>query len=47
MSAALLIVGDLYENREGAVVAKASSVSITPNPAVVNLLYPYRVEIGF
>lgn len=40
-AAALLIVGDLYENREG-----AGEKEIKPNPAVMNLLYPYRIEIG-
>lgn len=40
-SAALLIVGDLYENREG-----AGEKDIKENPAVMRLLYPYRVGIG-
>jgi hypothetical protein len=45
-SAALLIIGDLYENREGAVMVLSGGAGIIPNPAVNNLLYPYRVEIG-
>jgi hypothetical protein len=40
-AAALLIIGDLYENRTGAVQDE-----LTPNPAVMNLLYPYRNNIG-
>lgn len=40
-AAALLIVGDLYENREAAGVKE-----IKPNPAVMNLIYPYRKGIG-
>lgn len=40
-AAALLIVGDLYENREG-----GTEKEIKSNPAVMNLLYPYRIEIG-
>lgn len=40
-AAALLIVGDLYENREG-----GGEKDIKRNPAVDNLLYPYRVGIG-
>lgn len=40
-AAALLIVGDLYENREG-----AGEKEIKKNPAVENLLYPYRVRLG-
>lgn len=41
-AAILLIVGDMYENREG-----ASEKEIYSNPAVDRLLYPYRVDIGF
>lgn len=40
-AAALLIVADLYENREG-----ASKDELKENPAVVRLLYPYRRNIG-
>ena len=40
-AAALLIVGDLYENREG-----AGEKEVKENPAVMRLLYPYREEIG-
>jgi uncharacterized phage protein (predicted DNA packaging) len=41
ISAILLIVGDLYENRLG-----ASEVDLKENKAVVSFLYPYRVGIG-
>lgn len=40
-AAALLIVGDLYENRQG-----AGTAEIKENPAVGRLLHPYRVNIG-
>lgn len=40
-AAALLIVGDLYQNREGTM-----DTDIKENPAVKNLLYPYRTGIG-
>jgi len=40
-AAALLIVGDLYENREGASVDE-----IKENPAVHRLLFPYRKNLG-
>lgn len=40
-AAALLIIGDMYENREG-----AGEKEIKENPAVMRLLYPYREEIG-
>lgn len=40
-NAALLIVGALYENREA-----YSADDLKPNPAVTNLLYPYREKIG-
>lgn len=40
-AACLLIVGDLYENRMG-----GNDKEVKPNPAVQNLLYPYRKEIG-
>lgn len=41
-SALLLIVGDLFENREGQFVG----VSAEANPAVVNMLHFYRVGLG-
>lgn len=41
-AAILLIVGDLYENREGAIVG----VSRTDNPTVDRLLHFYRVGLG-
>lgn len=41
-SAALLIVGGLFENREW-----HSEKDYKENPAVSNLLYPYRADIGF
>lgn len=40
-AAALLIVGDLYENREA-----TSDKEYKTNPAVENLLFPYRVNMG-
>lgn len=40
-AACLLTVADMYENREG-----AGEKEIKENPAVMRLLYPYRVEIG-
>jgi uncharacterized phage protein (predicted DNA packaging) len=40
-AACLLTVSDLYENREG-----AGEKDIKENPAVMRLLYPYRVDIG-
>lgn len=40
-AAALLIVGDLYENREAGVEKE-----IKPNPAVINLMFPYREGLG-
>ena len=40
--ACLLMVGGLFEIREDQIVG----ASIVSNPAAVNLLYPYRVEIG-
>jgi hypothetical protein len=40
-AAALLLIGDFYENREA-----ASEKTYNENPAVVRLLYPYRKEIG-
>lgn len=39
---ALLIIGDLYENRE----AKIVGTTAIENSAVVNLLHPYRVDLG-
>jgi hypothetical protein len=41
-AAILLIVGDLYANREGRFVG----VSQSDNPAVRMLLAPYRVNLG-
>lgn len=41
-AAILLIIGDLYENREGAMVG----VSRVDNPAVERLLHFYRVGLG-
>ena len=40
-AAALLIITGLYENR-----ADKTDSAVKENPAVLNLLYPYRVEIG-
>jgi len=40
-AAALLIVADLYENREG-----AGEKEIKENPAVMRLLFPYRRNLG-
>lgn len=40
-SAALLLVGDSFKHRTAGV-----EIKIYPNPAVDNLLYPYRVEMG-
>ena len=40
-AAALLIIADLYENREG-----AGEKEIKENPAVVRLLFPYRRNLG-
>jgi uncharacterized phage protein (predicted DNA packaging) len=40
-AACLLIIGDLYENREG-----AGEKEIKENPAVHRLLHPYRKELG-
>lgn len=40
-AAALLLIGDLYENREAGGVDE-----IKRNPAVGALLYPYRVRLG-
>lgn len=45
-AAALMIINDLYENREGQIITKSSSVSIARNPRVDDLLYPYRTELG-
>jgi len=41
-SAMLLIIGDLYENREGQIVG----MSRADNPAVDRLLHFYRVGLG-
>lgn len=40
-AAALLIVADLYENREG-----QTEKELKLNPAVCSLLYPFREDIG-
>lgn len=40
-AAQLLLIADLYENREA-----QSEKAITENPAVVRLLYPYRINLG-
>lgn len=41
-AAILLIIADLYENRE----AQAVNVNINPNPRARNLLDPYRKKQG-
>lgn len=41
-AACLLLVGDMYQNREAQIVGTI----VADNPAVVRLLYPYRVNIG-
>lgn len=41
-AAILMIVADLYEHRTESVVG----VTIANNPAVVSMLYPYRVNLG-
>lgn len=41
-AAALLIIGGLYENREDKIIGTI----VADNPAVMNLLYPHRVNIG-
>lgn len=41
-AAALLIIGDLYENRGAQIVGTITS----ENPAVMRLLQPYRRNIG-
>lgn len=40
--AMLLVIGDLYQNREGQFVGVTAQV----NPTVMNLLTPYRVAMG-
>lgn len=42
-AACLLLVGDLYFNRDGAAAGKAT---VESNPAVMRLLQPYRDGIG-
>lgn len=42
IAAVLLTIGDLYENREGAILGTI----YTANPTVRNLLNPYRVLMG-
>lgn len=41
-AAVLLIIGDLYENREGVI----TGISVSVNPAVQNLLHFHRVGFG-
>lgn len=41
-AAALLLIGDFYENRQISYI----DARIADNPAVVNLLHPYRKCIG-
>ena len=41
-AAILLIIGDLYENREGVV----AGISVAVNPTVQNLLHFHRVGLG-
>lgn len=45
-AACLMIVADLYENREASVSPKSAAASYAANPAVVNLLHPHRMGIG-
>ena len=40
-AAALLVVGDLYQTREA-----STERAVSENPAVKNLLNPYRVDMG-
>lgn len=40
--AALLIIGDLFENREGKIIG----ISSTDNPVVYHFLYRYRIGLG-
>lgn len=40
-AAALLIISDLYENRDG-----ATEIELKQNPAITRLLNPYRVGMG-
>ncbi len=42
VAAFLLLVGDLYENRESQIIDS----TIKDNPAVQRLLYPYRLKLG-
>lgn len=44
-ASSLLIIGDLYENREEQIAASGIGV-LVKNPAAINMLYPYRVNIG-
>lgn len=41
-AAMLLMVGDLYENREAQIAGQPLNI----NPSAKNLLYPYRRSIG-
>lgn len=40
-AAALLIISDLYENRDG-----ATEIELKENPAITRLLFPYRKNMG-
>lgn len=42
VAAFLLLVGDMYENRESQIIDS----TIKDNPAVQRLLYPYRLKLG-
>jgi uncharacterized phiE125 gp8 family phage protein len=42
--AILLIVGDIFENREGAIFTPGLTVGVE-NPAVENLIYPHRIVL--
>lgn len=44
-AAQLLIIGDLYENRQSQIVGNTTS-AIHANPAVERLLFPYRKKLG-
>lgn len=45
-AALLLTIGDLYDNRSGAVVGTTAESKVNENPAVMRLLYPYRRVLG-
>lgn len=42
VAAALLLVGGMYEQRSDKIVGS----TVEENPAVMNLIYPYRREMG-